>query len=94
VARVGGRSYIFGSNIEACYSSIARFAIAAHPSTILISRVVVPVGAATIAAVLLPILVEGGLLGPQLLAVPTRAGIKLLGLGFVRTGPGLGLTAA
>jgi hypothetical protein len=84
---------MFGSNIEACCGSIARFAIAARPPTILTSRVVAPAGAVTIAAVPLPVLAEGSLLGPQLLAVLARAGIELLGSGFVRTGPGLGPTA-
>jgi len=55
---------------------------------------VAPAGAATAAAVPLPVLAEVGLLGPRLLAVPARAGIELLGSGFVRAGPGLGPTAA
>jgi hypothetical protein len=80
--------------MEARYSSVARFAIAARLPTTPTSRAVAPVGAATAAAVPLPILAEGGLLGPQLLAIPTRAGIKLLGSGFVCAGPGLGLTTA
>jgi len=52
------------------------------------------VGAITVAAVPLPILVEVSLLGPRLLAIPARAGIKLLGLGFVHARLGLGLTTA
>ena len=66
----------------------------AHRPTILTSRVVTPVGAITAVAVLLPILAEVSLLGPRLLAIPTRVGIKLLGSGFVHAGLGLGLTAA
>jgi len=70
---------MLSSDIEARYSSMAWFAIAARCPTILTSRVVAPVGAITAAVVPLPILVEVSLLGPRLLAIPTRVGIKLLG---------------
>jgi hypothetical protein len=73
---------------------VARFAIAARLPTTPTSRAVVPAGAVTAAAVPLPVLAEGSLLGPQLLAIPARAGIKLLGSGFIRTGPELGPTTA
>jgi hypothetical protein len=89
---VEGRSYILSSDVKAYYSSIARFAIVAHRPTILTSRAVALVGAVTVVVVPLPILVEVGLLGLRLLAVPTRAGIELLGSGFVCTRPGLGPT--
>ena len=73
---------------------MARFTIAAYPPIILTSWAVALVGAITVAAVPLLILVEVSLLGPRLLAIPTRVGIKLLGLGFIRTRLGLGLTTA
>jgi hypothetical protein len=58
---------------------VTRFAIAARRPTTLTSRVVAPAGAITAAAVPLPVLAEVSLLGPRLLAIPARAGIKLLG---------------
>jgi hypothetical protein len=73
---------------------MARFAIAARPPTILTSRVVALVGAVTVVVVPLPILAEVSLLGLRLLAIPARAGIKLLGSGFICARPGLGLTIA
>ena len=76
---VGGWSYILSSDAEAYYSSMARFAIVAYPPTTLTSRAVALVGAITVAAVPLPVLAEVGLLGPRLLAIPARVGIKLLG---------------
>jgi hypothetical protein len=71
---------------------VARFAIVARPPTILTSRVVVLVGAITAVAVPLLVLVEVSLLGPRLLAIPARAGIELLGSGFIHAKLGLGLT--
>jgi hypothetical protein len=71
---------------------MARFAIVARSPTTPTSRAVVLVGAATAVVVPLPVLVEGDLLGPQLLAVPIRVGIELLGSGFVCAGLGLGPT--
>jgi len=55
---------MLSSDVEAHYSSVARFAIVAYPPTILTSRVIALIGAITTAAVPLPILVEVSLLGP------------------------------